>query len=435
MVVVYTILEIINYVFIGLTSIGFLFQIVMIFFFFLKPKKFKESDKKAKIAVIVPVHNEEGVIGATLDAIYGSNYPQELYDVYVICHNCNDKSEIRALEKGAIAIPYRDENPDHKMVAYPLSFGLKKILESEKGYDFVIRFDADNKPHPDYLTKMNDAFQQGVEIARGFEASSNPTQNTWTAVSAAYYIRDSRIASNFRERAHLDSMLTGAGMMVSTAILKESGWDAFSMSEDAEYTINRLLEKKRVHYVAEAIVYEDQPSTFKATWSRLTRMGNGLNRLFWRKGFNLFGHFFKSGRWSNVDLFFQLMFVPLDVICFLWFPLYYIGYAIIHMVNANTGFFQLMTPNESATALVTLLMMAGYVILVFLVLYTVQTFLAVWLSKKSIGMEHIKGMKRGCFLSSLFMVLYGFAILAGIFTNAGWSKVERNPNHEEESRN
>ena len=108
---------------------------------------------------------------------------------------------------------------------------------------------------------MNDALEDGCEIARAYEASTNFGQNVWTSVSACYYVRDSRIACNFRERAHMNSMLSGAGMMVSAKVIREiGGWDAMGGIDDAEFAVRRMLENRKCHYVADAVVYEDQPS-------------------------------------------------------------------------------------------------------------------------------------------------------------------------------
>ena len=434
--ITWLVFEIINYAAIILTSVGFLFQIVMILFFFLKEKKFPKSEKVSRIAICIPGHNEAEVIGTTVRRMLEElDYPRDHYDVFVCAHNCTDETARLAEEAGAKVLVLDD--PSQKTAGYPTDFLFKHVMKEELGYDFAIKFDADNIPDKNYLRAMNDAYQSGVEIARPFEASTNATQNTWTAVSAAYYIRDGRIACNFRERLHLDSILTGAGMMVSTKVMREcGGYDAYSRSDDTEFSLKRLCESKRIHYVADAIVYEDQPSSAKDTYARLSRMGNGINRVFWKYGFKLLGHFFVSGRWSNVDLFVQIMFVPLDVICFLWYPLYYIAYAICHIMNGFGQFAGQVLPwlgadavsaaLASQNALLSLALMAGVVVLSFLVLYTAQTFLAIFLVKKKLGMKHIKGMKRGAFLSSLFMVFYGFCVIAGIFTNAGWAKVTRN---------
>lgn len=438
MQLIYQILEVINYIIIGICTISLLFQVVMILFCWLPEKHFKKSEKLSKIALIICARNEESVIGDTVKNILEhQDYPKELYDIYVIADNCTDKTAEKARAAGAIVLEHQDDDPKHHKVAYPLAYGIDYLLKSEKKYDFLIRIDADNHLKADFFQRMNDAFCSGVEIARPYEASKNPTQNAWSVVSATYYMRDSFIASNFREFFHLDSMLTGAGMMVSFRVLESiHGWDSFSQSEDAEFTCNRLLEKKRVHYVCDAVVYEDQPSTMKDTYSRISRMGNGLSRVFWKKGFPLFGHFFVSGRWSNIDLFVQLLIIPVALLCCVWFPLYYIFYAISHLVNifgpewlgsiyALDG--TLLTAQASINLLLhTLLPMILVVLGSFLIIYPLQTFVAVYRSKKKLGLTSLKGYYKGILLSPLFMLFYAVAITLGIVTDAGWKKVTRN---------
>ena len=431
-------LEVINWVAIAISTICFGFQLVMILFFWLKEKHFKPSEDYGRCAVVICARNERDVIGDTItDLLENQDYPKDRFDVYVVADNCTDDTAKVAEKAGAKVLIHNDPDPAHHRAAYAIQYGFEKIIESGEEYDFFIKFDADNHGNPAYIRCMNDAYRQGVLVARPFEGSTNGTQNTWTAVSATYYIRDSRIASNFRERAHLDSMLTGAGMMVAASIVKRlpGYWDALSTSDDSEFTINRLLEKERVHYVADAIVYEDQPSTMKDTWNRLTRMGHGLHGVFWKKGWKLFGHFFVSGRWSNVDLFVQMLMIPFTLLAFFWFVPYYVFYALAHLINWvgvewMAGFSGLdgvmITSAVSQSAFINLLIMAAAVIGGFLVIYPLQTFLAMAMSKKKLGWENYKGYKRAVALSPLFMVFYGLAVLVGVLTKPKWKALKRN---------
>lgn len=436
--ILYLVLEIINYVIIGICTVSFLFQIVMILFFWLKEKKFKESDKYNKIAILICARNEEDVIDSSINHLLNNqDYPRDKYDIFVVANNCTDNTYKVAKKINNIYVyEMFDDNPKHQVVAYPMKYGIDKILEKNE-YDFVIRIDADNHLSNTFLKKMNDAYNEGVEIARPFEGSLNPTQNLWTQVSATYYYRDSKIASNFRERLHLDSMLNGCGMMISTKVLKEcNSWDAFTSSEDAEFTLNRLLENKRVHYVAEAIVYEDQPSTMKDTFNRLTRMGHGINEVFFKRGFNLLGHFFVSLRWSNIDLFVQLLMIPVSVLCCLWFPAYYIFYIIIHLINGLGPevlngvvniFNQTITAQLSLELILNqLLPMIGIVLGSFIIIYPLQTFLALYYSKEKLNIKSLKEYTIGILLSPLFMIFYAIAITIGVLTKPKWKKINRN---------
>lgn len=201
-----------------------------------------------------------------------------------------------------------------------------------------------------------------------------------------------------------------------------------STSDDAEFTLNRMIEKRRVHYVADAVVYEDQPSTFKDTFNRLTRMGHGLNALFWKKGFKFLSRFFVTGRFSYIDLFMQLVFMPIALVCCVWFPLYYVYYIIVNLINAlGPNFFgDFMSPEQSVQTLYNLGTMIGYVLGSYLVIYPLQTWLACLMSKKTLGIKSLKGYWGGIFLSPVFMIIWAVAISIGIVTKPKWKKIKRN---------
>ena len=428
MEVLYRILEIINWIAIVIATISFLSQIVMIAFFWMKEKHFPEAKTKRKIAIVICAWNEEKVIGESVKSLLTElNYPKELYEVYVIADNCSDDTAKKALEAGAHVIVHND--PSHHNHGWALHDGVDLVLEENGDFDFFVFVDADNRLHKDFLTKMNDAYESGVRIARPFEASLNPTTNIWSSISACYYYRDSRIASNFRENIHSDSMLCTPGMMVDTSILKEHGFDATGNSEDAEYTLNSLMRGEKVHYVADAIIYEDQPTNAKDTWNRLTRMGNGIHKLFWKKGWAFLFDFFHHPRYSRIDLFLQLMVIPVDVVCFVWFPIYYIYYILLHLFNAygpSAGFLGFLSAADSSGIIGQLALMIVIVVAFYFVIYIFQNGMAVLFSRKKLGITSIKGYRGGIFLSPIFMIFYALAIVFGILSNAGWKKINRN---------
>jgi len=434
----YRVLEIVNWVVIAISIISFVFQFVMIAFLPLKPKRFPVTEKKNKAAILICARNEQDVIGQTVKyCLDNLNYPKDKYKIFVVCHNCTDETERLVKEAGGVAIVYNDPDPKTHCVAYAMRYGIEHIIKLNEGYDFLCRFDADNVPHSEYLNKMNDAFNSGVEIARGFQGSKNATQSIWSSVSFNYYVRDSRLASNFRERMHLDSMLDGgAGMMFSTKLLESIGyWDAMGKSEDSEFTLNRLLDGHHIHYVHEAIVYDDQPATLKDTWNRNTRMGHGLHKLFWKKGWKTLFHFFKSGNWSCVDLFMQIEMVCFNMLAFGWFVPYYFAYALCHLINwVGPNFMGSIsglngipfTPAYSQAQFMNLLIFGAVVLGSFIVIYPLQAYLSVRLSKDNLKYKSIKPYLPGILISPIFMMLYGVSIFCGVLSNPKWKQIKRN---------
>lgn len=418
------VIDIINNVFLVLCSIAFAVQIIYVLFFWLKPKKYPPAKTQHKFGIIIPARNEEEVIGDTVCKLFEQNYPRELYDVFVVAHNCTDKTAERAKEAGAIVFCCNDDDPKHRRVSYALQYGFRKILAEYDNYEAFIRFDADNLMNDDFIARMNDAFDSGVKIAKCFENSKNIDQNVWAGVSGLYYIRDSRIACHVRSALHTDQMLTGAGMMVSADILRRhDGWKCMGVSEDAEFTLQAMLEGEHTRYVPDAIVYEDQPSTLKDTVNRNKRMGNGLFKLFFTHGLRCFGKFFTTFRFGFLDLFLTLLFVPIAVVACTWFPLYY-GYKII--AAAVLG--------DTAT-LVMFGTLIGYILLfAFYLPFTLQSLLAALLERKRINAPFHK-LLPAIFLSPLFMIVYAISICLGVFSRPTWKKIARNvkpPAREEE---
>ena len=410
-----TVIDIINNVFLVLCGIAFAVQIIYVLFFWIKPRKYPKAEKQHRFGIIIPARNEEEVIGDTIRTLFKQNYPRELFDVFVVAHNCTDNTAQRAREAGAIVFEHNDDDPKHKRVSYALQHGFRKIIAEYDNYDAFIHFDADNTMNEDYIARMNDALDSGVKIARCYENSKNLGQNMWTGVSGLYYILDSRIACHVRSGLHTDQMLTGAGMMVSAEIIKRhDGWKCMGVSDDAEFTLQAMLEGERTYYVPEAMVYEDQPSSLKDTVNRNKRMGNGLFKLFFSHGFRCLGKFFTTFRFGYLDMFLTLLFIPIAVVACTWFPLYY-GYKIIFAaVVADTAF------------LIEIGKLIGYILLfAFYLPFTLQSLLAAGLDRKKLDVP-FKKLWPAILLSPVFMIIYAISICLGVFSRPKWKKIKRN---------
>ena len=409
------VIEIINNVFLVLCGIAFAVQLIYVLFFWMKPRRYKPAKTQHRFGIIIPARNEEEVIADTVKTLFRQNYPRELFDVFVVAHNCTDRTAERAREAGATVFELNDDDPKHKRVSYALQHGFREILRNYDHYDAFIHFDADNLMNDDYIARMNDALDSGVKIARCFENSKNIDQNLWTGVSGLYYIRDSRIACHVRSALHTDQMLTGAGMMVSADIIRRhNGWKCMGVSDDAEFTLQAMLEGERTYYVPDAMVYEDQPSTLRDTVNRNKRMGHGLFKLFFTHGLRCFGKFFTTFRFGYLDMFLTLLFIPIAVVACTWFPLFY-GYKIIYAAAVG-----------DVATLAAFGKLIGYVLLfAFYLPFMLQTLLAAALERKKLNVPFRK-LLPAIFLSPLFMIVYAISICLGVFSRPSWKKIKRN---------
>lgn len=425
----YQVLSIINYIVLIIIAVPLLIQILYVVFAWVKKKTYPKSDKLAKIAYIIPAYNEESVIYDTVkDALNNQDYPKELYDVYVVADNCTDNTARLAEEAGAKVLIHNDPDPAHHMALYPLKFGIDELLKMEK-YDMIIHLDADNHMNKEFSRLMNDAYQSGVDFARPYEGALNATQNFYTKACTLFYTFDSRYGSRVRERLNIAAHINGSGAMMSTKMLKTcGGYDSVGISDDAEFNFNRMLEGYKGHYVEDAIVYEDMPSSFKDTLNRNKRIYNGGVKLLKTKLLQMLGKFFTTGRVSYVEMFMSYIFIFLTFILCTWIPLYYIydftfvslcAYGQIEVSLMSVAYYQSVLWNTIYAAV-------GILLSLFVFFGFLQGIILVLIDYKKMGAKSPKEMLSAAFLFPCFLFIYVITLCAGAFSKPGWNKIKRN---------
>lgn len=427
----YNVLNTINTVVLSIIGIPFFLQVLYMLFFRIKKKTFPKSEKKGKVAYVICAYNEEDVIFQTVKSIKEKqNYPKELIDVYIVCHNCTDKTAELAEKAGGIPLILNDPDPNKKRLCYPIDFGFKYLIENDKGYDFIIRIDADNHMNDDFTSLMNDAYQSGVKLARPYESGLNMTQNKFTEACGLYYVFDSRFSSRVRERLHIGAHVNGPGMMVAMETIKEvGGYPARSISDDVDFNI--LLMEKNVfgHFVEDAVIYEDFPSTLKDTYNRNKRIGCGVARLIFGKLGLLAGKFFYKFKFSYLELFLSCLLVIISVILCTWIPLFYV-YDLIYLGLAGQGIIATSLGASYYWAMFNqtwqIMLIAVGVLFVFC--GYVQAFLLIFLDYKKMGVKRRRDLFWGGVLFPVFSVVYIATIAIGAVSKPSWNKVARNPN-------
>ena len=192
-----------------------------------------------------------------------------------------------------------------------------------------------------------------------------------------------------------------------------------TFSEDAEFTCNQLFKKRKAHYVSDAVVYEDQPSAVGQLFKRNMRMGRGLLRLFFTHGLRCLLDFFISFRYSFLDMFLTLLFIPIAGLCCFWFPTYY---AIL--------FSQCLAPLTHAQFVGEVMNVVYILAFAFVIPFILQAFLVYGLDKKKIGVP-LKKLLPAIISFPLFMVVYALGITAGFLFRAKWKSVGRSKFYDE----
>lgn len=276
-----TIVYIIFWISSGLLSLllihFFVFGIVGLF----KYKKFPHTDDKKKYGLIIPARNEEKVVGNLIESIRKNNYPQDKLHIFVIAHNCTDKTAEVCREKAEkydnIHV-YEYNNSQENTMGYAFRYLFDRIKEDYgvENYDGFFLFNADNILSVDYFDKMNDAFVAGdcKDVITSFRNSKNFGSNVISGLYGIHFMTGCRLESRGRTVCGCSTRVMGTGYVISSDLVKD-GWPYVTLTEDWEFTADQVLRGRKIKYCDEAVFYDEQPTTTKIMFRQRLRWAKG----------------------------------------------------------------------------------------------------------------------------------------------------------------
>lgn len=242
--------------------------------FFKRRKPRKEFAPQKRFAMLIAARNEEDVIDSLVESLLTQDYPQELFDVYVIPNNCTDDTAGAALRTGANVLTCDTPVTCKGDV---LRFAFAHFFAKDDRYDAFCVFDADNLVDRGFLLAMNNALCEGARVAQGRRDSKNPYDTAITGSYSIYYWMFSRFYNQPRSVWGLSATINGCGFMVSASLLKEmGGFHTETMTEDLEFTTQCVLRGVKVAWVPEAVIYDESPQRFLPSWKQRKRWSTGL---------------------------------------------------------------------------------------------------------------------------------------------------------------
>ena len=311
----------------------------------LKDKPLKEK-KDHRFMAVIPAHNEEQVVVDLIESLKKQDYNKELYDIYVIADNCTDRTARFAREAGAIVYERYDETKKTK--GYALDWFLQQKIKEDAPYDAVCIFDADNIVDKNFLKAMNKKLCQGETVVQGYRDIKNPTDNWITSGYALFYWTMHRFYHLARYNLGLSPLLNGTGFMVSFDIIKENnGWKTVTLTEDIEFSLQRILKGKRLGWATDAIVYDEQPLGFKQSWSQRSRWTVGHMQCMKEYTGKLFNAVKENKSMMNLDGFFYIIgSIPMFVLTIILLLSNFALYALDGMTQKELIFniFQYLIP-------------------------------------------------------------------------------------------
>jgi cellulose synthase/poly-beta-1,6-N-acetylglucosamine synthase-like glycosyltransferase len=245
----------------------------------------RDGAPRTSFFVIVPAHNEEEMIGATLASLRAQSYPVDLYSVNVIADNCSDATATVAGAAGATV--HERHDPAHPGKGQAISWLLQRLRErEERAPDAFVFVDADSRLATDFLDTMDRYLAAAPRAA--LQASykvENPEASALVSLRAIGFALMHDLRGRGKARLGISCGLWGNGMVIDRAVLERTGWDAFSAVEDAEQHLKLLAAADKVTYVPDTAVYGHMPTSFRAAEGQQVRWEGGriaLARRYWR---------------------------------------------------------------------------------------------------------------------------------------------------------
>ncbi|MCZ2344155.1 MAG: glycosyltransferase [Bacteroidales bacterium] len=210
---------------------------------------------RTRFAVLVPAHNEEAVLGATLQTLMNVRYPRHLLHVLVVADNCTDNT-------AAVAQQYDVEcqirqNPVERGKGYALAFGIPSLLAGNA--DAVLILDADCRLAPDGLLALDQTLASGAQVVQAAVTMGDPEAGPAGLVMAVGSTIENGVQAGLSQLGG-NVRLRGTGMAFRRDVLEQYPWQAFGLTEDAEYSAQLRQAGIRVVFVPTAHLRNTPPT-------------------------------------------------------------------------------------------------------------------------------------------------------------------------------
>ena len=280
-----------NFVLALTISAAYFYQLVYLMYGIISLKKpwIFIARQEHRYAVMISARNEEEVIGELIASLKAQNYPKDKLDIYVVADNCTDRTADAAREAGAIV--YERFDQVHKGKGFALGYLLHELRADvgESGYDGFFVFDADNIVDENFVAEMNKVFDTGDYAAlTSYRNSKNFADNWISAGYGLWFMRETRFLNFPRMLLGTNCAISGTGFLISAGVVKENGgWPYHLLTEDIEFSANCALKGQRIGYCETAILYDEQPTTFRQSWDQRLRWSKGFYQVDFKYGLDL----------------------------------------------------------------------------------------------------------------------------------------------------
>ncbi len=234
---------------------GFAAVYVFVFSFMgVFPEKKREGTpkKQRKFAVMIPGYKEDAVIVDVATDALNQNYPKELFDVVIIADSFLPETikQLKTIPVKLVEVSFEKSTK---------SKALNKAMETiGDDYDVALVLDADNMMKPDFIEKVNLAFDSGFKVVQGHRVAKN-TNTAFAILDAISEEVNNHIFRKGHRKLGLSSALIGSGMAFEYAFFKDTMANVKAVGGfDKELELKLLRDRNTIEYLHFALVLDEK---------------------------------------------------------------------------------------------------------------------------------------------------------------------------------
>ncbi|UPK67100.1 glycosyltransferase [Chitinophaga filiformis] len=249
----------------GCVLYNLLFSVAGKFF----PKKTKITEDVAaycRIAILVPAYKEDDIILHAAISYESLDYPANCYKVIVIADSLKPATIQTLEEEGITVIPV-----SFKKSTKAKSLNAAFAQLDDNIYDMAVIADADNIPAPDFLQKINIAYQQGYHIIQAQRVAKN-MDSPFAILDAANEMIANHINRKGANALGLSASIIGSGIGFEYQLMKQALLET-EATGGFDKVLQQLLVDKgyKIHYLEEALIFDEKVANAAAFESQRKR--------------------------------------------------------------------------------------------------------------------------------------------------------------------
>jgi cellulose synthase/poly-beta-1,6-N-acetylglucosamine synthase-like glycosyltransferase len=261
-----------------------------------------------KLAVVIPAHDEALNIEASVVSLSRCARPADLdlLATVVIADNCSDDTAKLAQAAGARVIERFDETLRGK--GFALQYGFDRLCA--EGFDAFLVIDADTIVEPNLLVEVAGLLEEGADGVQTRYGVLNPEASIRTRLMNTALMAVNVLRPRGRDRLGLSAGVLGNGFALTSATLAAVPYDAHSVVEDLEYSLQIVRSGRRIAFADHTTVRGAMPAAGGGVETQRLRWEGGRLRMMVQNVPQL-ARDVSGGRLALIEPLLDLMLLPL----------------------------------------------------------------------------------------------------------------------------